>query len=106
MLLRLQRPGAVEMAERAVKLAPTSPDAFDTLSLSLAAEKQWPRAVEAQRKVISLVPAAPPQLKLKLAKLLIQAGKKSEAETELKGLQALGGKFDRQAEVDELMKQL
>lgn len=106
MLMRLKRPGAVEMAERAVKLAPTSPDALDTLSQTLAADKQWGRAIEAQRKVIALVPAAPLMLKLKLAKLLLQAGNKAEAQVELKALQALGGKFDRQAEVDELLKQL
>lgn len=106
MMLRLKRPGVVEMAERAVKLAPASADALDTLMLGLAAEKQWARAAEVQRKLISLVPGAPALWRLNLAKLLLQAGDKSAAEVELKALQALGGKFDRQADVDELMKKL
>lgn len=104
-LVRQKRPGAVEMAQRAAKLAPNSVDAFDTLAMALASDKQWQAAVDAQRKVIVLAPnAAAP--KVKLARLLIDAGKKSEAETELKALQALGGKFERQAEVDALLKQL
>lgn len=105
MLVRLNRPGAVEMAQRAVKLAPTSADAFDTLAMALAADKQWEPAINAQRKSIALAPRASAP-KIKLAKLLIDAGKKTEAETELRALEALGGKFERQSEVSALLKQI
>lgn len=104
-LVRMNRPEAVDMAREAVKLAPSSADAQDTLAMSLAAAKQWDPAIEAQRKAISLAPTSS-MLKIKLARLLIDAGRKSDAERELKELQALGGKFDRQIEVEALLKKL
>lgn len=104
-LVRMNRPEAVDMAREAVKLAPSSADAQDTLAMSLAAAKQWDAAIEAQRKSISLAPTSS-MLKIKLARLLIDAGRKSDAERELKELQALGGKFDRQIEVEALLKTL
>ncbi|WP_394472664.1 XrtA/PEP-CTERM system TPR-repeat protein PrsT [Roseateles sp. DC23W] len=104
-LVRQKRPEAVEMAQRAVKLAPTSADAFDTLAMALAVDKQWQPALDAQRKAVALAPDASLP-KIKLARMLIDAGKKTEAETQLKALQALGGKFERQADVSALLKQL
>lgn len=104
-MLRRNQPGAVEMAQRAVKLAPSSPDALDTLGMALAAEKRWPEAIDAQRRALARAPQAA-ALRLKLARYLIEGGKKSEAETELKVLQGLGERFPAQKEVTELLKRV
>ena len=93
------------MAERAVKLAPTDANMLDTLAMALAKDKQWSRAIEVRRKAIALGPSSS-ALKIKLARLLIDAGQKREAEVELKALQALEGKFDRQADVAAMLKEL
>ncbi len=100
-----KKPGAVALAERALKAAPDTPALMDTLAFALAAENQLPRAVEVQTKVVAAAPDAP-QFRLQLAKLQIQAGDKPGARSELARLAKLGPGFARQAEVAELLKSL
>lgn len=100
-----KKPGAVALAERALKIAPDTPALMDTLAFSLAAENQLPRAVEVQVKVVAAAPDAP-QFRLQLAKLQIQAGNKPGARSELAKLAKLGPGFARQAEVAELLKSM
>lgn len=100
-----RKPGSVVMAEKANALLPNRPVIMDTLALALAAEGQTAKGVEVMKKALALE-SANPQLRLNLAKLLIQAGDKAGAKTELARLTELGTKFPRQGEVAELMKTL
>ena len=98
-------PGAVAMGERAVALAPNSAPAFDTLASTLAADKQWARALEAANKALSLASDTAPY-RLQLAKVLLDSGDKAKAKTELDRLTQLGNKFNRQSEVTALLGRL
>jgi putative PEP-CTERM system TPR-repeat lipoprotein len=100
-----KKPGATEFAERALKLAPDTPGLMDTLATALAADGQLGRALELQKKALSLAPQEQ-VLRLNLARLLLQSGDKSAARTELKTLEKLGDKFPAQAEVGRLMQTL
>jgi cellulose synthase operon protein C len=100
-----KKPGAVEMARKAVALLPDRPVIMDTLALALASEGQMPEAVTVMKKALALQDNNP-QLRFNLAKLLVQAGDKAGAKTELDTLAALGDKFPRQGEVAELQKKL
>lgn len=98
-----KKPGAVQMAERALKTTPTSAAVLDTLAFCLAADNQLPRALTVQAQAVAAAPDAP-QFRLQLAKLQLQSGDKSSARTELNALAKLGPSFARQAEVAELLK--
>jgi putative PEP-CTERM system TPR-repeat lipoprotein len=100
-----KKPGAVVMAEKANKLLPNRPVVMDTLALALASEGQVAKGVEVLRKAVELENGNP-QLRFNLAKLLIQAGDKAAAKTELTTLSQLGPKFPRQVEVGDLLKTL
>ncbi len=105
LMVQQKRPGAVALAERAVKAAPNQPPLMDTLALALAAESQLPKALEIETKVVELAPDAP-AFRLNLAKMHLQAGDKSKARTELQKLAKLGAKFSAgQAEVSTLLKE-
>lgn len=105
MLLKQNKPGALVFAEKANQLAPDRPALMDTLSLALAAEGQFARAIEIQRRALSAQPEHH-ALRLTLAKLYLQAGDKSQARTELQSLASLGPKFANQAEVSRLLASL
>jgi predicted Zn-dependent protease len=97
-----KQPDAVAAAERAVAAAPGSAAALDTLASALALAGQLPKALETQRRALRLAPGTP-LLELHLAQLLVQADQKAEAKTILERLRRLGGRFDRQAEVADLL---
>ena len=99
------KPGALIHAQRAVDLLPNRPALLDTLALALAADKQLPKALEAQRKAIEIAPGDM-GLRLNLAKLAIQAGDKALARSELERLSAQGTKLAYHAEVSRLLKTL
>ena len=102
---RLNKPGAVEFAETANKLAPNQPALMDTLAMLLSDKNDYSRALELQTKVL----AAQPQnalFKLNLAKIHIKGGKKDLARKELDELVKLGDKFGGQSEVSGLLKDL
>jgi tetratricopeptide (TPR) repeat protein len=98
-----KKPGAVALAERALQRAPKSAPMMDTLALALATEQQLPRALDVQKQAVA---AAPDNqgFRLQLARLMVQAGDKANARSELSALAALGDKFARQAEVAELIQ--
>lgn len=100
-----KKPGSVALAEKANALLPNRPVIMDTLALALAAEGQATKGVEVMKKAMALENTNP-QLRFNLAKLLIQAGDKAGAKTELTTLSQLGTKFPRQGEVTELLKTL
>ena len=102
---QLNKPGAVELAETANKLAPNQPALMDTLAMLLADKNEYARALELQTKVLT----AQPQnalFKLNLAKIHIKGGKKDLARKELDDLAKLGDKFAGQAEVAKLQKEI
>ena len=100
-----KKPGSVVMAEKANALLPNRPVIMDTLALALAAEGQAAKGVEVMKKALALENTNP-QLRFNLAKLLIDAGDKAGAKTELTTLSQLGTKFPRQGEVAALLKTL
>ena len=106
MLRVLQKqPGALELAERAAKAAPGSPAVLDTLALALSNDGKMSRAIELQQQAVRLAPDLA-DLRLGLARLLIQANEKTKARTELDRLAQLGPKFAQQVEVARLRQSL
>jgi putative PEP-CTERM system TPR-repeat lipoprotein len=104
-LAKQGKPGALALAERANNLAPGQPAYMDTLAAVLASEHDMKKALEVQRQVVAAAPGVPAYA-LNLAKLLIQAGERSQARAELDKLAALGGRFNGQDEVASLLKGL
>jgi putative PEP-CTERM system TPR-repeat lipoprotein len=104
LLHELKRPGALELAERAVK-ASASATNLDTLAAILADSNQMQRAIETQRRAVTEAPKAH-VMRLRLAKLLLRQGDKDGARRELDSLAALGKNFNLQQEVRELQQKL
>lgn len=101
----LRKPGAVDYAERSIRLLPNQPAMMDTLAMVLASENQIDKAITVQRKAVEIRPNMH-VLRLHLAELLIKSGKKAEARTELEALAKLADAFPEQGRVTALMKQL
>ena len=102
---RLNKDGAIALAEKANALAPNQPAFMDTLAVLLSDKGDYARALELQTKVLALQPKNP-VFKLNLAKIHLKGGKKDLAKKELDELAKLGDKFGGQAEVAELLKGL
>lgn len=105
LMIKQDKPGALQFAERANQLQPEQPSVLDTLAMAYAAEKLWPKAVESQRKAVDKAPEVP-GYRMSLAKLLIASGDRLGAKVELKKLETLGGKVADQAEVATLLRGL
>ncbi|MBL8350071.1 MAG: PEP-CTERM system TPR-repeat protein PrsT [Burkholderiaceae bacterium] len=105
LLLQQKRPGALALAERAVRAAPYNPALLDTLALAYAADNQPARAIEVQTRAQAMLPDDP-YLRLNLARFYAQAGEKRKAKAELDRLAALGERFPKQDEVAALTKGL
>lgn len=104
-LAKQGKPGALPHAEKANTLRPDQAVFIDTLAFVLGAEKQFPKAIELQKKAVGLQPENH-ALRLNLAKLYIEAGDKALAKGELEALAKVEAKFAGQAEVGELLKSL
>jgi len=104
-LVKQGKPGAVALAEKAVKLAPDKPALMDTLALSYADAKDLSRAVALQTKVVALAPDVP-DYRLGLARMQVQAGNPTAARAELKKLSLMGKDYPRHEEVAQLLKTL
>ena len=96
---------ATALAEKANEAAPNQPAFMDTLAVLLSDKNEHARALELQKRVVALQPQVP-LFKFNLARIHIKAGEKAQARPLLDELSALGDKFNRQAEVDELKKGL
>ncbi len=105
LMLRQNKPGALEVAQKANELLPGRPQLMDTLAMALAANKKLPQAIELQKSALARAPADG-NLKLTLARLLIQSGDKAYARAELEDLAKLGTQFRDHAEVQQLLKSL
>lgn len=104
LVMRQNKPGALDFAERAVKVAPGQPALMDTLAMVLAAERQFPRAIELQKQVVAQA-AGIPGFRMNLARIYLDAGDKKSARAELEALARLGKDFPAQDEVARLLKQ-
>lgn len=105
LLAKQGKPGAVEMAEQANRLMPERAQLLDTLATALAADKQTAKAIETQKRALTLSPQDP-GLKLNLARHYLQNGEKPQARAELEDLARLGDRFAGQGEVAALLKSL
>jgi len=101
LMIQQKKPGAMILAERAVKAAPDQPALLDTLAQAQAAEDKLSQAVETEKRAVLLAPGEP-TLQLSLARYLLQAGDKAQAKAELDKLAKLGAAFAQQDEVTRL----
>lgn len=104
-MARQKKPGAVALAEQAVKLAPNRPPLLDTLAVAYAAEGQIKRALDLQRQVVATSPDSP-DYRFTLAQLQLQSGDKDAARENLVKLGKYGRAFSRHEEVNRLLKEL
>lgn len=100
-----KKPGAALLAEQANAITPDRAPVLDTWAMALEADNQLPKAVDVQRQAVALAPQDP-ALRLRLARLLIKQGLKSDARAELDTLARLGSSFAEQSDVKELLKSL
>lgn len=105
LLTRRAPADAVAYAQRAVELSPNNAAVLDTLAMAHAANRQFDEALKVQRRALELSPDLH-DLRLNLASIAKQAGRKDEARQALSRLQALGANYPRQADVDKLLKEL
>jgi putative PEP-CTERM system TPR-repeat lipoprotein len=97
--------GATAYAQKANEMLPNRPALMDTLAMALAADKQYAKALEVQKKAIDISPGDM-GLRFNLAKIQIQAGDKASARPELERLAAMGSKLPYHNAVDKLLKSL
>jgi len=102
--MKQDKAGALDYAERAVKVAPNQPALMDTLAMVLSAAGQHARAQELQKQVVAKAPQLP-GFRLNLAKIQLAAGDKAQARQELAALSKMKD-FAGQAEAEQLLKKL
>ena len=102
---RLNKNGAIGLAEKANAIAPNQPAFMDTLAVLLSGNGEYGRAVELQNKALALQPQNS-LFRLNLAKIHIKGGKKDLARKELDDLAKMGDKFSAHIEVTQLLKTL
>ena len=78
---------------------------MDTLAMLLAESGNTDRALQLLNRALSIAPQAA-DIRLNLARVLIQVGKKSDAKAALDEIAKLGTSYPRQTEVEELRKAL
>ena len=93
---------ALELAQRAVQLAPDVPPFLDTLAQAQSAAGQREQAVKTQAKAVALAPRSG-DFRLQLARLLLAVGEKRKAREELEWLRDRGADFKQQGEVNRLL---
>lgn len=102
---QLGDPKAIGYAERAVKLAPDSAPALDTLGTLLVSKGDASKGVEYLTKATDLAPKRH-DIRLNYAKALAKAGRPDDARRELVALQAVPDEFPGKSEIPSLLKQL
>jgi putative PEP-CTERM system TPR-repeat lipoprotein len=96
-------PKALELAEKAYKLAPDQANIIDTLGTLLVDKGNLDRGVELLKKAHSLAPNNW-MIQFNLANALVKTGKNAEAKPMLIELSTLGDRFPRSREVSELLQ--
>lgn len=93
---------ALELAQRAVQLAPDVPPFLDTLAQAQLAAGQRDQALKTQVKAVALAPRSG-DFRLQLARLYLAVGEKRKARDELEWLRDRGAEFKQQDEVNRLL---
>jgi putative PEP-CTERM system TPR-repeat lipoprotein len=101
-MAQVDDPKAMDYAEQAMKLAPKQPAIMDTVAMLAAKKGDTQRALSLLNEALGIAPDAH-TVRLDLAKVLLQAGKRGDAVKELKTLEKLGDKFAAHAEVQRLL---
>lgn len=103
--LQNKRPEALELALRAVAVAPRRAEFLDTLAQAYAAAGKQDLAIESQRKAVYF---APDKLlhRANLARLYAAAGKYAEAKTELEVVTRAGAEWADLPEVKQLAAEI
>ncbi len=106
-MLRLQakQPGALDLAQRASHAAPHDAAVLDTLALAEAGDNRLRDAINTQLRAVQLAPDAP-EMRLTLARLLLDAGEKARAKVELDTLKRMGQGFKQHDEVSDMLRAL
>jgi putative PEP-CTERM system TPR-repeat lipoprotein len=105
MLAEEKNPDALEYAERAHRIAPFNPNVLDTLGWALTRGGDAKRGVELLRMASRLAPGSG-EIRLHLAKALLETGDKSAARQELSELTKLDGKSPIRQEAEKLQATL
>lgn len=98
-------PKARSYAEQAYAAAPGNAAVLDTYGSILVDAGEVDRGLQMMRSAVAIAPAAN-ELRFNLASTLARIGRKQDARKELEPLVALGSKYERAAEVADLMKTL
>jgi putative PEP-CTERM system TPR-repeat lipoprotein len=104
-LSQLKDPSAIEYAEKAYRLAPTSPAIADTLGWILVERGDTKRGVQLLSEAAALAPNAL-EIRMHYAKALIKTGDKAAARHELERVRQSPGDSPFKAEAEALLKQL
>lgn len=102
LFMQTDRPEALDYAARANQSLPNRPSLMDTLAQAHAKAKQFDKAIEIEKKVVSLAPDNK-DYRLTLARLYIGAGQKDAARQELTRLAELGDESAQQQEAKQLL---
>jgi putative PEP-CTERM system TPR-repeat lipoprotein len=102
---QLGDPKAIGYAERAVRLAPDSAAALDTLGTLLVAKGDASKGLEYLTRAAELAPKRH-DIRLNYAKALAKAGRPDDARKELVALQAVADEFPGKSEIPALLKGL
>ncbi|MDY0055662.1 MAG: PEP-CTERM system TPR-repeat protein PrsT [Methyloversatilis sp.] len=98
-------PKARSYAEQAYAVAPGNAAVLDTYGAILVDAGEVDRGLQMMQSAVAIAPAAN-ELRFNLASTLARLGRKQEARKALEPLVALGSKYERAAEVADLMKTL
>lgn len=105
LLLRQHKPGAQQLAERAVALAPQVAAFRDTLAAVLSSGNQLDKAIDVQASAVKLSPGSR-ALRMNLAKLYLRQGDQARARDELTRLAQPGDQQPADPEANALLAQL
>jgi predicted Zn-dependent protease len=103
LLARQGRPGALDLAKRAIASAPGVPAFQDTLAMALASERQFADALEVQKKLVARDPDTP-RFRVTLARIYMASGDRAAARAELQKLSDRKEPFAERDEVVQLLK--
>ncbi len=84
---------------------PGQPAFLDTMATALAADKQFPQAIDVQKQAIEKAPNTP-LFRLTMAKIYLQSGDKAQARSTLEALLKPGKDFPQRGEADALLKSI
>ncbi|MBK9360822.1 MAG: PEP-CTERM system TPR-repeat protein PrsT [Rubrivivax sp.] len=105
MLVDQRKPGALDLARRAVAAAPDRADVRDTMAQAYAVADQLEKAVQTQLEAVALAPEAP-SLRLNLVRLYLRTGDKDKALEEITWLKRQPAQIVRPEVVRDLERQV